>query len=140
MPAAQDRFSEALAHAAKTKSDPNPEEAWLRYGVWTRTNSDRGDNIGLRHQFYSQRMGAYVGNLTPKDSTRAFGSLDREIIYWRDGKKCGVCCSEVLWAEAEIHHIKEHSQGGRTELENGILVHKHCHPKAGAAKEFAAQV
>ena len=48
--------AEALAHAAKTNSDPNPEEAWLRYGVWTRTNSDRGDNINIRHQFYSQRM------------------------------------------------------------------------------------
>ena len=140
LPAAQDKFSEALAHAAKTRSDPKPEEAWLRYGVWTRTNSDRGDSIRHRHYFYSQRMAMYIGNLTPKDSKRAFGSLEREIIYWRDGKKCGMCGSEVLWAEAEFHHIKEHSQGGRTELENGKLVHKHCHPKAGAAEEFAAQI
>ena len=138
--AAQDKFSEELAHAAKTKSDPNPEEAWLRYGVWTRTNSDRGENIGRRHHFYSQRMGTYIGDLTPKDSQRAFGSLDREIVYWRDGKKCGVCGSQVLWAEAEVHHIKEHSQGGQTELENGILVHKHCHPRGEAAQKFAAQV
>ena len=140
LPAAHDKFSEALAHAAKTKSDPNPEEAWLRYGVWTRTNSDRGDSIRQRHHFYSRRMATYIGNLTCKDSKRVFGSLDREIIYWRDGKKCGVCGSEVLWTEAQIHHIKEHSQGGRTELDNGKLVHAHCHPKAGAAKEFAAQI
>ena len=84
-------------------------------------------------------MESYIGNLTLKDPKRAFGSLDREIIYWRDGKKCGVCGSEVQWAEAEIHHIEEHSQGGRTELENGKLVHKHCHPKASAAKAFAAE-
>ena len=140
LPSAQDKFSEALARAAKTKNNQNPEEAWLRYGVWTRTNSDRGDSIRHRHQFYSQRMATYIGNLAPKDSKRAFGSLDREIIYWRDDKKCGVCGSEVLWAEAEIHHIKEHIQSGRTELTNGQLVHRHCHPKAGAAKEFAVQV
>ena len=140
LPAAQDKFSEELARGAKTKSDPNPEEAWLRYGVWTRTNSDRGDSIRQRHHFYSQRMAAYIGNLTPKDPRRVFGSLEREIVYWRDGKKCGVCGSKVPWAEAEIHHIKEHRQGGRTELENGKLVHKHCHPKAAAAKAFAAQI
>ncbi len=138
--AAQDKFSEELAHATKTKSDSNPEEAWLRYGVWTRTNSDRGENIGRRHHFYSQRMGAYIGGLTPKDPQRAFGSLDREIVYWRDGKKCGVCGSQVLWAEAEVHHIKEHGRGGRTDIENGILVHKHCHPRGEAAEKFAAQI
>ena len=129
LPAAQDKFSEVLASAAKTKNEPNPDEAWLRYGVWTRTNSDRGDSIRQRHHFYSQRMATYIGNLTPKDPKRTFGSLEREIIYWKAGKKCGVCGAEVLWAEAEIHHIKEHSQGGRTELDNGQLVHKHCHPK-----------
>ena len=138
--AAQDRFSEVLARAAKTKSDANPDEAWLRYGVWTRTNSDRGDSIRRRHHFYSQRMVTYIGNLTPKDPRRVFGSLEREIIYWRDGKVCVVCGSEVPWAEVEIHHIKEHSEGGRTELENGKLVHRHCHPKAGAAKELAARL
>ena len=41
-----------------------------------------------------------------------------------------MCDSEVPWVEAEIHHIKEHSQGGQTVLENGKLVHKQCHPKA----------
>ena len=137
---AQDKFSEALAHATKTRNDSNPEQAWLRYGVLTRTNSDRGDSIRRRHRFYSQRMATNLGNLTPKDSKRAFGALEREIIYWRDDRKCGVCGSDVVWAEAEIHHVKEHSQGGRTELENGKLVHKHCHPKAGAVEEFAAQL
>ena len=140
LPAAQDRFSEVLNRASKTKGEPNPDEAWLRYGVWTRTNSDRGDSIRHRHRFYSQRMATYIENLTPKDPKRAFGSLEREIIYWRDGKKCGVCSAEVLWDEVEIHHIEGHSQGGRTELDNGKLVHKHCHPKADAANKFAEKI
>ena len=134
--AAQDRFSEELANAAQTKGDPQPAEAWLRYGVWTRTNSDRGDSIRRRHQFYSQRMAEHLGNLAGKDPKRAFGRLEREIIYWRDGKVCGVCGSEVSWSEAEIHHVKEHSQGGRTAFENGKLVHRQCHPKGSAAKEY----
>ena len=136
--AAQDKYSAVLASAAKTKGEPNPDEAWLRYGVWTRTNSDRGDSIQRRHHFYSQRMATYIENLTPKDPKRAFGSLEREIIYWRDGKKCGECDADVIWSEAEIHHVDQHSQGGKTALENGALVHRHCHPKgAVATKQFA---
>ena len=138
--AAQDMFSAALTSAARTKGESTPDEAWLQYGVWTRTNSDRGESIRRRHHYYSRRMAEYIGNLTPKDSRRAFGSLEREIIYWRDKKRCGVCDSEVSWSEAEIHHITEHSQGGMTVLENGILVHSHCHPKGDAAREFAAKI
>ena len=36
----------------------------------------------------------------------------------------------MLWSDAEIHHIQPHSNGGSTNLENGALVHKACHPKS----------
>ena len=42
-----------------------------------------------------------------------------------------------MWPEAEIHHIKEHQIGGKTTIENGVLVHRICHPKGAAAVEFA---
>ena len=87
-------------------------------------------------------MVEFLGNLTPKDPKRAFGPLEREIIYWRDGGTCQEpkCNAEVSWDEAEIHHIKPHSEGGKTVLENGALVHKHCHPKGPAATAvFAGQ-
>ena len=74
-----------------------------------------------------------------KDPQRMFGALEREIIYYRDRKRCGVCDADVVWSEAEIHHIDQHSQGGQTTLENGVLVHRHCHPKgAEASAEHAA--
>ena len=136
--AAQDTFSESLAKATATGKAAQPDEFWLQYGIWTRTNADRGENIRQRHQFYSTRMAEFLGNLTLKDSTRVFGPLERQLIYWRDKKNCRVCKAEVPWAEVEIHHIMEHSQGGKTNLGNGALVHKHCHPKGSAAKEFSS--
>ena len=74
-----------------------------------------------------------------KDPKRVFGSLEREIIYFRDIRKCAVptCGGEVAWDDAEIHHVEEHAQGGWTVLENGVLVHRACHPKGSAAQEFA---
>ena len=134
---AQDQFSQALANSAKNQKNGQPDDFWNFYGVWTRSNSDRGENIQRRHHFYSQRMSEFLGNLTAKDPTRAFGPLERELIYWRDHKNCAVCNAQVLWSDAEIHHVNEHGEGGKTTLENGVLVHQACHPKGQAAKEFA---
>ena len=78
--------------------------------------------------------------LKMKDPQRMFGALEREIIYYRDRKRCGQCDADVIWSEAEIHHVDQHSQGGKTALENGALVHCHCHPKGAVATEqFAAK-
>ena len=137
---AQDEFSALLAKGAAASKEGKTDETWLQYGVWTRTNSDRGDSIHRRHVYYANQMAKLMGNLAPKDSTRAFGALEREIIYSRDRKLCSVCEAEVTWADAEIHHIDEHSKGGKTVLENGVLVHKHCHPKGKAAEEFAKKL
>lgn len=136
--AALDKFRSSFAKEKLTRDDPNPGEYWLRYGVLTRVNSDRGDNIHRRHEFFARKM---YEVLLPrrKDPTRAFGSLEREIVYYRDNKKCAVCDGEVTWNEAEIHHIEEHAKGGATSLDNGVLVHRKCHPKGHAAVKFAEQ-
>jgi 5-methylcytosine-specific restriction endonuclease McrA len=130
-----DAFREALAKAKKTRDDPHPSEYWLRYGIGTRVNSDRADVIQRRHEFFSTRMYELL-DLQSKDPQRGFGRLERELIYYRDKKLCGVCDAEVTWPEAEIHHIHQHAFGGRTAIENGALVHKHCHPKGHAAEIF----
>lgn len=137
--AAFDAFREQLALAKRTQNDPKPGEYWLQYGVWTRVNSDRAENIQRRHEFFATKM---RDMLQPqmKDPQRMFGVLEREIIYYRDLKRCGECDADVIWSEAEIHHVDQHSQGGKTALENGALVHRHCHPKGAVATErFAAK-
>jgi len=131
-----DDFRENLAKAKLTRDDPNPSEYWLRYGIWTRVNSDRGEAIQRRHEFFSLKM-REVLQPQAKDPQRLFGRLEKELIYYRDRKHCGVCDAEVIWSEAEIHHIEEHASGGQTSLENGALVHRHCHPRGHAAEVFA---
>ena len=126
---AQSGFSKSLVAAAASARNGEPDETWGRYGVWTRSNSDRGENIERRHRYYSQRMHEFMGNITPKDPQRTFGPLERAVVFWRD-KTCRVCDADVSWDEAEIHHLLPHSDGGKTELKNGALVHEHCHPKS----------
>lgn len=131
-----DHFREQFTQAKLSRHDMNPSDYWLRYGVWTRVNSDRGEAIRLRHEFFATKMRETLQPQS-KDPQRAFGRLERELLYYRDRKRCAVCDAEVVWPEAEIHHIEQHAQGGRTVLENGALVHRHCHPKGSAADEFA---
>jgi hypothetical protein len=135
-PIAFDMFRTQFAQDKLTKNSATPGEYWTRYGQWTRVNSDRGDTILRRHEFFALKM---LEALQPelKDPKRLFGPLECEIIYARDKKRCRVCDSDVTWDEAEYHHVNEHAKGGRTELGNGVLVHSHCHPKGDAARVFA---
>ena len=138
---AQGTFSAALAKSAKATREGEPDEMWNRYGVWTRSNSDRGENIARRHSYYVRRMVEFLGTLTPLDPKRAFNGLERELIYWRDGAACRRpgCGAHVDLAEAEIHHIKPHGEGGQTVIDNGALVHPHCHPKSRSDTEDFAK-
>lgn len=136
---ALDTFRVELAKATTSRFDVPTPEYWAKYGQLTRANSDRADSIQRRHTFFVEKM---YGMLKPilKDPVRVYGELEREIIYYRDGKACQVCCADVPWADAEIHHVDQHSQGGKTVLENGALVHKACHPKSEKqVAEFAAK-
>lgn len=138
---AQAQFSKELAESAKAAKDGQPHDTWLQYGQWTRTNSDKGENIERRHRYYTSKMIEFLGNLTPRDPKRAFNNLERQIIYWRDGQKCQMtgCGSTVDWASAEVHHVDEHQDGGKTVIGNGVLMHKDCHPKGEKAKSFAQE-
>lgn len=111
-------------------------EYWTEYVQWIMTSSDTKPALMRRHNFFSQKMYTLI---KPQllDSTRGYGSVERQIIYYRDNKICAVCKSEIVWDDLEIHHVDEHQHGGLTTLENGVPVHKKCHPKGNGAIEFA---
>ncbi len=137
-PVAFDLFRTHFAEDKLTRNSKSPGEYWTRYGQWTRVNSDRGDTILHRHEFFRRKM---FESLQPelKDPKRLFGPLEREIIYARDEKRCKECGGEVVWGDAEYHHVIEHAKGGRTDLSNGVLVHGHCHPKGEEAVRLFAE-
>jgi hypothetical protein len=110
-------------------------EYWFDYGIYTQTQAANAHSIMLRHKFFTEKMFAI---LKPelKDQTRGYGQIEREIVYYRDKKTCAVCDSAVKWNDLEIHHVNEHQHGGQTTIDNGVSVHKACHPKGQKAIEF----
>ena len=132
----------AKLHADATLANKNGEEndTWNQYSVRTRYGADSADNIERRHRYYSNQMVKFLaGDLTPLDPKRAFNDLERQVIYWRDEGSCHMCKCKVDWADAHVHHVKEHHDGGKTVIDNGVLVHDECHPKGQAAEDFAEQ-
>ena len=131
---AHEEFRENTSSASAIKDDEEKSKNlyWIHYMHHTKVSADSPDTIARRHEFFSARMSEYMrkgGSLISKDPQRGFTSVEREAIYFRDDKKCLVCDSSVVWRDAEIHHVKPHSEGGETVLENGALVHKICHPR-----------
>ena len=134
---ALDTFLLNLKGASKVDESDPKYRYWSQYGTWTRVNSDRGENISLRHSFYVSEMLAEMPATAPKDQTRQFSEEMRELVYLQQRKECAVCGGSVRWEDAEIHHVEEHQQGGRTSLKNAALVHKECHPRsAESVAEF----
>lgn len=129
-----DYFKQQTALAKKERHG----EYWFEYGSLTQTQSAQARTIQRRHAFFVKKM---VSGLDLKllDQTRIFGAIEREIVYYRDSKKCAVCDGEISWRDLEIHHVEEHQNGGITSIENAVSVHKDHHPKGQKALEFYAQ-
>ena len=110
-------------------------EYWFKYGSLTSTQASSASTIQRRHSFFMEKMLECL-KLVRKDDNRIYGKVEREIIFYRDKKQCAVCGYEVNWQDLEIHHVDEHQRGGQTTIENGVAVHKQCHPKGQDAIEF----
>ena len=140
-----DHFTERLAQArnreraGQAEMEPEDFEYMRQYGYKARANTDTAHTIRDRHSFFCAKMLEYM---QPKlrDDRRVLGPLERETVYWRDGKQCQVCSKEVVWNEAEFHHVDPYTAGGPTTITNAALVHRACHPRSEEeVKRFAAQ-
>ncbi len=131
---AYDAFKAKAAEAKKGQSG----EYWTEFGTWTQTQSAAARTIQRRHAFFVKEM---LRELKPVllDRTRIFGELERQIVYYRDGKQCAVCEELIRWPDLEIHHIEEYQTGGLTVIENAAPVHKDCHPRGQQASAFKMQ-
>lgn len=129
---------DTFRHLALVDKKRKEGDYWFKYGYLTMTQAAQASSLQRRHTFFVEKM-TEVLKPVRKDDTRTYGQLEREIIFYRDAKICAVCGYEVNWQDMEIHHVDEHQNGGATTIENGVSVHKQCHPKGKAAIDFYEQ-
>ncbi|MBM6839995.1 HNH endonuclease [[Clostridium] spiroforme] len=66
-----------------------------------------------------------VGNYGNNESRIFQDNIKKELFY--DGYICSYCGNEILSIDdAEVDHIIPYSQGGKTDLSNAQLLHRHC--------------
>lgn len=117
-----------LHHRETRESLPHYE----RFGrLLSGSGSDTAEVIRIRHAFLLSEIYPKI-RIVSRDPNRGFDSLEREVIWNRDRGQCqNPQCSrperKVAFREATIHHIIEHSAGGRTTLRNGVLICPECH-------------
>jgi hypothetical protein len=125
------KFRQCVLQDKASRNSSEPGNFWKSYDALTRVDSDRGATIRARHAFFSLTMVSFLSSVMKlKDESRIFGEIERELIFIRAGRKCAACDGVVSWDDHEIHHVDPHSKGGPTNLSNGALVHKKCHPKS----------
>jgi hypothetical protein len=117
-----------LHHRETKESLPHYE----RFGrLLAGSGSDTADIIRSRHSFLLAQMFPKI-RITPRDPNRCFDTLEKEVIWDRDRGLCqNPGCERpgrrVAFSDARIHHVHEHTAGGPTTLQNGILVCDKCH-------------
>lgn len=81
--------------------------------------------------FLDQRMTKL--SLPELDSQRLFSDSQKQELWMRFDRKCGVCKETIFGPLVEYDHIKPWILGGQTELDNGRPVHPACHARGLAA-------
>ena len=119
----------AHLHHKKTKESPLHHERFGR--LLSGSGSDTANVIRDRHSFLLSQVYPKM-RIVPRDPNRGFDTLEKEVIWNRDrglcqNPDCKLPEQRVPFRKARIHHVHEHTAGGPTTLENGILICEDCH-------------
>lgn len=136
----QEVVAARLHHRENRESLPHHE----RFGqLMSGSGSDTAEVIRIRHAFMLSEIYPKI-NVVPRDPNRGFDYLEREVIWNRDRGQCqNPECTRpdrrMTFRDATIHHIIEHSAGGRTTLKNGILICPECHSNRADMQRLTQQ-
>lgn len=87
-----------------------------------------GSTLAEYYDWFRRRCAKSIG--IRLDANRAFSEEQARQIYERDRGVCQVCGKHVEIGEAEYHHSPiPYRDGGPTQVDNGAVVHKQCHPR-----------
>jgi hypothetical protein len=121
-------FQEELTKARLNhKRTHQPTPHYERFiALLSGSGSDTADLIRRRHAFFLEKMYPAI-KIKPRDGKRLFDTLDKEWIWIRDKQTCQSCKQPVTFINATVHHVIEHTAGGDTIVENGVVVCHECH-------------
>jgi hypothetical protein len=94
----------------------------------TGAKSTAAKTMAEYYEWWRENVARDIG--TRRDDRRDFNEQEKQKIFKRDRGRCQVCHTEVESSEAEFdHHPIPWRDGGPTNVDNGRLVHRRCHPR-----------
>lgn len=85
------------------------------------------ESISFRHRVILTRFLTYAKNLVPLDPRRDYTEEEKIAIFRMYNGKCQRCGKKLEMDNYHVHHKIPWSEGGRTTLENALLLCERCH-------------
>lgn len=103
------------------------------------TSVQQGTDKLAGRQKRAQILQALLENIFQrKDEQRCFSPEARRLLWnSEDDKVCSQCDETLDWTRFHVDHVKAHSKGGRTSLENAALICASCNSSKGARRTAA---
>ncbi|MDB4644225.1 HNH endonuclease [bacterium] len=135
----QDFYDFYIGIEKDRRSIGDPADLLSAGGEWNRDLYDyissfqregaKRENIEIRHGVYVRKFLSDYPDLTPKDPKRIFNDNERLVIWRVANMTCQICKKEITLEEMHADHVKPHSKGGATTIENGQCLCSACNLK-----------
>jgi hypothetical protein len=121
-----DRLRDSYRHAKAVKPQPP-------YSDYLLTVQGDTDSFATRQRRARILRTLLESIFQRKDGRRGF-SVEQRRILWNDEqrRKCADCGERLTWSNFTVDHVKAHSRGGSTRLENARILCKSCNSSKGA--------
>jgi hypothetical protein len=115
----------------KVRGAPEDQELYRDYLL---TVSQMTDDVNQRRKRESSLRGVIGSIFGKKDAQRGFTAEQRRILWNTSASRvcAGSCGGKLLtWEDFTIDHIKPHSRGGASQLENAAVLCQKCNSSKG---------
>lgn len=128
-------FANQVDFASKSIKDFNRKAELNTHALnYALSVKEGGDSASHRRDRQKLILDLLKDVYVEKDCHRIFNDIQRRIIWnsTKNHKCCNPKCRKPLrWPDFEVDHVKPHSKGGRTDLENAALICKSCNASKG---------
>lgn len=115
-------------YQAVVNSSSSGDKELINFNLAISKGTTSQANIKLR---YDTILRKFLNKYNPMrlDENRFFSDDQKTALFRRDKEKCQVCGSKLIFGDPDthFHHKDRFIEGGKTEIENGLLVCKDCH-------------
>lgn len=114
----------------KLKGARSDELLYTRYLLSVQSGTDALSQRKIRDEILH---GLFAGLFERKDEQRIFSTEQRRLLWnSEDEKYCKKCRTKLRWGSFHVDHVKAHSRGGKTSLDNAQLLCPTCNKSKGA--------